>query len=52
LDASGVHEKGGPGAPDVGCEPHLVPQVEEVVDADEPAYVIVGALAEHDLVYL
>ncbi len=39
-----------PGVTDVRRQPQVVPQVDELVDVDESADVVVGAFAQYDLV--
>ncbi len=45
-------EVSSPGVADMGREPQVLPHVEELVDVDETSDVVVGTLAQHDLVDL
>ena len=42
----------GPGVPDMGRQPQLVPQIQKLVDVDEPADDVVVTFAQNDLVHL
>ena len=52
VNASKTLEVSSPSVADMGREPQVFPQVEELVDVDETSDVVVGTLAQHDLIHL